>query len=206
MIAMNTKLLRSTKDCTPIEIFLSVTSKPCPHPRTYKNRNAKPDVNCSMLVTTNILHIQWFNAMALFCRCCLLLPVFRKSVLCLSRVLGVLAWRAGYSSHGGRRYVVCSSRQRPAPFDWRRMLTVPPLLANCPAWRAGSTASPAASPHPSQLISPGLLIGRLHCSADVQACLQFGRFSTPLLFSGQRPQLQSWTSGPMAVCLPFRAD
>ena len=120
---MNTKLLRSTKDCTPIEIFLSVTSKPCPHPRTYKNRNAKPDVNCSMLVTTNILHIQWFNAMALFCRCCLLLPVFRKSVLCLSRVLGVLAWRAGYSSHGGRRYVVCSSRQRPAPFDWRRMLT-----------------------------------------------------------------------------------
>ena len=98
-------------------------SKPCPHPRTYKNRNAKPDVNCSMLVTTNILHIQWFNAMALFCRCCLLLPVFRKSVLCLSRVLGDLAWHAGYSSHGGRWYVVCSSRQRPAPFDWRRMLT-----------------------------------------------------------------------------------
>ena len=118
---MNTKLLRSTKDCTPIEIFLSVTSKPCPHPRTYKNRNAKPDVNCSMLVTTNILHIQWFNAMALFCRCCL--PVFRKSILCLSRVFGVLAWRAGCSSLGGRRYVDCSSRQRPAPFDWRRMLT-----------------------------------------------------------------------------------
>ena len=135
-----------------------------------------------------------------------LLPVFRKSVLCLSRVLGVLAWRAGYSSHGGRRYVVCSSRQRPAPFDWRRMLTVPPLLANCPAWRAGSIASPTASPYPSQLISPGLLIGRLHCSADIQACLQVGRFFTPLLSSGQRPQLQSWTSGPMAVCLPFRAD
>ena len=135
-----------------------------------------------------------------------LLPVFRKSVLCLSRVLGVLAWRAGYSSHGGRRYVVCSSRQRPAPFDWRRMLTVPPLLANCPTWRAGSTASPAASPHPSQLISPGLLIGRLHCSADIQVCLQVGRFSTPLLFSGQRPQLQSWMSVPMAVCLLFRAD
>ena len=135
-----------------------------------------------------------------------LLPVFRKSVLCLSRVLGVLAWRAGYSSHGGHRYVVCSSRQCPAPFDWRRMLTVPPLLANCPAWQAGSAASPAASPHPRQLISPGLLIGRLHCSADVQACLQIGRFSTPLLFSGQRPQLQSWTSVPMAVCLLIHAD
>ena len=116
-----------------------------------------------------------------------LLPVFRKSVLCLSRVLGVLAWRAGYSSHGGRRYVVCSSRQRPAPFDWRRMLTVPPLLVNCPAWRAGSTASPAASPHPSQLISPGLLIGQLHCSADVQACLQVGCFPLHSSSAGNAP-------------------
>ena len=123
---MNTKSLRSTKECTPIEFFLPTTSKPCPHPRIYKNRHAKPDVNCSMLVTTNILDIQWFIAMALFCRCCLVLPVFRKSVLCLFRGLGDLAWRAGYSSHGGRRYVVCSSRQRPAPFDWRRMLTLAP--------------------------------------------------------------------------------